>query len=217
MRGCLVTLEGGEGAGKSTQIHRLAAELRRRGIDVVETREPGGSPRAERLRKVILQGSGRRYGPFAEALLFAVARADHVEKTVRPALARGAVVLCDRFTDSTRVYQGSLAGVPRSVLATLERLSRGDAVPDLTLVLDVPAKLGLARAAYRRERQGENVDRFEAESVAFHEAVRRGFLDLAAAEPDRCEVVDAGGAPDDVEALVRAAVIDRLFTRDRDA
>ncbi|MCP8941114.1 dTMP kinase [Alsobacter sp. SYSU M60028] len=209
-RGRFVTLEGGEGAGKSTQIRRLAARLAERGVAVVATREPGGSPRAEEIRAVILSGSARRLGPLAEALLFAAARADHLDVTIRPALARGAWVVCDRFFDSTRAYQGARGGVDASVLAALDRIVVGETRPDLTLVLDLPAELGLARAHARRG-AAEPVDRFEAEDLAFHEALRRDFLAIAAAEPARCVVVDASGGEDEVAEAVWRAVESRLL------
>jgi dTMP kinase len=190
-RGRFVTFEGGEGAGKSTQLLDLRSRLEQRGLEVVSTREPGGSPRAEAIRSVILAGAAERFGPFAETLLFGAARADHVATTIRPALARGAVVLCDRFIDSTRVYQGELGRTSHSVIAGLERLSCGDIAPDLTLVLDLPAEIGLARAARRRVAKGEAADRFEREGLAYHEQVREAFLAIARAEPGRCRVVDA--------------------------
>ena len=204
--GRFVTLEGGEGAGKSTQIARLRRRLRQSGEIVVTTREPGGSPRAEFLRSVILDGTARPFGPFAEALLFASARADHLATTIRPALRRGDWVLCDRFTDSTRVYQGVLGAVPEPTIRALERVSASDATPHLTLILDVPAKLGLARAQHRRELAGESVDRFEGEDLAYHSRIRTAFLAIAAAEPERCRVIDASGAAESVETLIWQAV-----------
>lgn len=209
--GCFITFEGGEGAGKSTQIARLATWLRT-GADgpreVVTTREPGGSPRAERIRGAVLSGIAKPYGPFAEALLFAAARLDHLATLIRPGLARGAIVLCDRFSDSTRAYQGAAGGVDAETLAALERVVVGATRPDLTLILDLPPEIGLARARRRDRAQGP--DRFEAEAVSFHQRLRAAFLAIAAAEPARCVVIDAQDAPDAVAQAIRAAVASRL-------
>ena len=211
-RGRFITLEGGEGAGKSTQSERLRRRLEARGIRVVTTREPGGSERAETIRSLLLSGAVKPYGAFAETLLFASARADHIDRTIAPALEDGAFVICDRFADSTRVYQGEVGEVPRVLVSALERVAVRSASPDLTLVLDVPAKLGLARASQRRELAGEERDRFEAEGLSFHSRVREAFLAIAAAEPERCAVVDAAGPPDSVERLIWAEVEARLLT-----
>ncbi len=211
-RGRFITLEGGEGAGKSTQSERLRRRLEARGIRVVTTREPGGSERAETIRSLLLSGAVKPYGAFAETLLFASARADHIDRTIAPALEGGAFVICDRFADSTRVYQGEVGEVPRVLVSALERVAVRSASPDLTLVLDVPAKLGLARASQRRELAGEERDRFEAEGLSFHSRVREAFLAIAAAEPERCAVVDAAGPPDSVERLIWAEVEARLLT-----
>jgi dTMP kinase len=205
-RGRFITFEGGEGAGKSTQIRRLAETLTGRGIDVVTTREPGGSPGAEVLREVVLSGAARPYGPFAEALLFAAARDDHLDVTIRPALAAGRWVLSDRFADSTRAYQGVAGKVDQDLLRTLERLIVGDTRPDLTLILDLPVAEGLKRV---RGRGGE-LDRFESEGLVFHERLRRAFLGIAQAEPRRCAVVDANRPEDEVAADVLRAVDERL-------
>jgi dTMP kinase len=205
-RGRFITFEGGEGVGKSTQIRRLAETLESRGIDVVTTREPGGSPGAEVLREVVLSGAARPYGPFAEALLFAAARDDHLDVTIRPALSAGKWVLCDRFADSTRAYQGVAGKVDADLLRTLERLIVGDTKPDLTLILDLPVAEGLKRV---RARGGEP-DRFESEGLVFHERLRRAFLGIAEVEPQRCVVVDANRQEDDVAADVLRAVQERL-------
>lgn len=209
--GWFVTLEGGEGAGKSTQIGRLRNRLEERGYEVVTTREPGGSPRAESIRAFVLDGHATSFGGFGETLLFAAARADHVDRAIRPAVERGAVVLCDRFADSTRVYQGQLAGIPDPVIAALERVAVGGVRPDLTLILDLPAKVGLARAARRRELVHEQADRYEREELAFHTRVREGFLAIAASEPNRCVVLDAGKEPHAVEEDMWGAVSARLL------
>ena len=209
--GRFVTLEGGEGAGKSTQLTRLKARLEAEGIEVVATREPGGSRRAEAIRSFVLSGQALPHGAFAELLLFASARADHVETLIRPALARGAYVLCDRFIDSTRVYQGRLGTAGADTVAALERIAVGRTRPDLTLVLDVPAKLGAVRAGQRRELMGTALDRFEREGLAFHTRVREGFLAIAAEEPERCAVVDASRGPDAVERAIWAELSGRLL------
>jgi dTMP kinase len=209
--GRFITFEGGEGAGKSTQIERLNRRLRASGIDTVITREPGGSPKAERIREVLLAGRAKPLGPFAEAVLFAAARADHLEKTIRPALARGAFVLCDRFSDSTRAYQGALGKVEEGLLAGLERIVVGGTRPDLTLVLDVPAQIGLARAGTRRKRS--RADRFEAEGAPFHEALREAFRSIVLAEPERCVLIDAVPGPDEVERAIWEVVRRRLLER----
>lgn len=207
-RGRFITFEGGEGAGKSTQIRLLAERLRQAGIDVVLTREPGGSPLAERLREVLLSGRVAGEGPLAEALLFSAARADHVDRLIRPALAAGRWVLSDRFADSTRVYQGVVGAVPAETVEQLVRLALDGLQPDLTLVLDLPAEVGLARADARR---GASVaDRFERDDRAVHEARRQGFLAIAGAEPERVAVIDADADPETVAARVWAEVERRL-------
>lgn len=206
MRGTFITFEGGEGAGKSTQVHRLAQRLRAAGREVVTTREPGGSPTAEVIRGFLLSGRARPLGVVGEAYLFAAARIDHVAETIRPAVERGAVVLCDRFADSTRVYQGTAGGLDVAVVDHLERVAVGDMRPDLTIVIDVPATVGLARA---RMRSGA-ADRFEADAVDVHEARRRGFLAIAADDPERCVVVDGTAGVDAVAAAVLEAVVSRL-------
>ncbi len=205
--GRFITFEGGEGTGKSTQARRLAAHLRAQGRDVVETREPGGSPGAEAVRHVLLSGAAKPLGPQAEALLFAAARADHVDQLIRPALTAGKLVVCDRFYDSTRVYQGAVGDVPLDLLDTLEQVAADDARPDLTLILDVPVTVGLERAAGR----GAGADRFEAEDAAYHERVRAAFLALADEAPERCAVVDASGDADMVAAEIARIVEARLF------
>ena len=209
--GRFITFEGGEGAGKSTQVRRLAERLRKLGIEVVLTREPGGSPRGEQIRAYLLSGTGKSFGSFAETLLFAAARADHVDRTIAPALARGASVICDRFVDSTRVYQGDLGQVPDGLLRAFERVATGRTRPDLTIILDVPAKLGLARAQQRRESSGEETDRFEAEGLAFHSRIRDAFLAIAAHDTERYAVIDAGSPPETVERMIWAEVEARLL------
>jgi dTMP kinase len=208
MRGRFITFEGGEGTGKSTHATLLADRLKSAGIEVVLTREPGGSPGAEVIRHVLLAGVAKPLGVEAEALLFAAARGDHVRSTIEPALAQGAWVICDRFIDSTRVYQGTLGGLDPLFIRALERVSVGDLKPDLTFILDVPAEIGLARA---RKRRGEQVtDRFEAESITFHEALREAYRLLGAAEPDRCVVIDATEPKPAVAERIWRTVVERL-------
>lgn len=209
MAGRFVTFEGGEGVGKSTQIRRLAERLADMGEDVVLTREPGGSPRAETLRDTLLSGKAKRFGVFAETTLIASARADHVDTVIRPALNRGAVVLCDRFIDSTRAYQGVLGGLPADALGALERVATGGVRPDLTLILDAPAEQGLQRA--RDRAKGAAADRFEAEDASFHERLRTAFRDIARAEPERCALIDAEG-PIDVVAKRIWDIVSRRLT-----
>lgn len=206
-RGRFITFEGGEGAGKSTQVRRLAQRLAATGLIVRTTREPGGSPGAEALRHVILSGAAKPMGPQVEAMLFAAARADHLDATIRPALARGDWVICDRFFDSTRAYQGAQGAVEDGLLAALEAVTVGEDRPDLTLILDLPAEEGLARAAAR---SGAGADRFEAESIEFHRALRQAFLARADAEPERCVVIDAGAPIEAVSEAVWNAVRARL-------
>jgi len=209
-KGRFITFEGGEGVGKSTQLARLAAHLRDCGFEVVTTREPGGTPKGERLRAFLLSGRAAPLGPLAEAALFSAARADHVETLIAPALKRGAWVLCDRFADSTRAYQGARGGVDAKTLALLEKAAVGDTRPDLTIVLDLPSREGLARAALRRD-GGEEIDRFEREEPDFHEELRQAFLEIAESEPERCCVLDAARAVDDVAQAVQAVIHDRFL------
>ena len=208
-RGRFITLEGGEGAGKSTQARLLAQRLKPMGISVIVTREPGGSPGAEALREVILSGKAAPFGPAGEAILFSAARIDHIDHTIAPALARGAWVISDRFADSTRAYQGAAGKLDPALIASLERVAVGEARPDLTLVLDLPAEKGLARAAARRGGEAA-ADRFEREGLAFHETLRRAFLDIARAEPARCAIIDADRSPEEVAEAIWACARERL-------
>jgi dTMP kinase len=208
MRGRFITFEGGEGTGKSTQAKLLASRLREAGIEVVLTREPGGSPGAEIIRHVLLSGAAQALGADAEAMLFAAARADHVSTVIDPALERGAWVVCDRFIDSTRVYQGALGEVDARIVRRLERIAIGDTMPDLTFILDVPAELGLERAARRRGR-GEP-DRFETEAPAFHVRLRQAYRAIAESDPRRCVLIDSQGAKDAVAEQIWRIVRARL-------
>jgi dTMP kinase len=208
MRGRFITFEGGEGTGKSVQASLLANRLRGLGLSVVLTREPGGSPGAEIIRHVLLSGAAKPLGADAEAILFAAARDDHVRNTIAPALARGRWVICDRFTDSTRVYQGELGGVDDKLLRALERVTVGDLKPDLTFVLDAPVEVGMARAEKRR---GDTTgDRFESESKEFHEKLRDAFRMLPLIEPARCVLIDASGTRAEVGDQIWNVITTRL-------
>jgi dTMP kinase len=208
-RGRFVTFEGGEGSGKSTQIKTLAERLGAAKLRAILTREPGGSPGAEIIRHLVLSGMGKLLGPDAETLLFAAARDDHVRAVILPALNQGVWVLCDRFSDSTRVYQGSLGKVSSGVLNAMERVTIGDLKPDLTVILDVPVEVGMQRATARR---GTGTpDRFEAEDVKFHQGLREAYRQIAAAEPQRCVLIDATADPATVAAQIWAASRERLF------
>lgn len=200
--GRFITLEGGEGAGKSTQARRLAEALAAAGLPVLRTREPGGTPGAERIRDLLL-GHGP-WEPVAEAMLHFAARREHLTRTILPFIAAGGWVVCDRFADSTLAYQGA-QGLPREVWARLAEIALEGAAPDLTLVLDLPAASGMARAAAR-----SGADRYERMGEAFHRRVRESFLAIAAAEPGRCVVIDAGAGMDAVTAAIRRAVDERL-------
>ena len=189
MRGRFISFEGGEGAGKSTHTRLLAERLTELGVAVVRTREPGGSPGAEVIRQVLLSGAAKRLGTRAEALLFAAAREDHVRHTIAPALAQGSWVICDRFFDSTRVYQGAVGKLDLRYIHALERITVGALKPDLTFIMDVPVEVGMSRAG--RRRKGEEPDRFEAESRAFHEQLGQAYRLLAQSEPERCVLIDA--------------------------
>jgi dTMP kinase len=188
MRGRFITFEGGEGSGKSTHARLLADHLSELGIEVVRTREPGGSPGAEAIRHILLSGLAKPLGAEAEAMLFAAARDDHVRNVIQPALNQGQWVVCDRFIDSTRVYQGVLGQVDGKLIRGLERVTVGDAMPDLTFILDVPAGVGLARA--QRRRGAGPADRYESEDVEFHEELRRAYRALATEEPQRIVLID---------------------------
>ncbi len=204
--GRFITFEGGEGGGKSTQLRLLADTLRGAGIDVVTTREPGGSPGAEDIRALLVRGEVERWDGITEALLHSAARRDHLVRTVWPALARGAWVLCDRFADSTLAYQGYGHGLALDTIERLTRIAIGDFAPDLTLVLDLPVETGLQRAGGR----GGAEDRYERMDSDFHQRLRAGFLAIARADPGRCAVVDAARPLAEVHAAVRAVVTERL-------
>ena len=205
-RGRLITVEGGEGAGKSTQVDLLLAALGHAGIAATRTREPGGSEGAEAIRRLLLDGADERWDAVGEALLLYAARRDHVVRLIAPSLERGVWVVCDRFADSTLAYQGYGRGLPLADLLALHRFALGDFAPDLTLILDLPVAEGLARAA----RRSGTADRFERLDTAFHERLRQGFRQIAADHPERCVLIDASGDQGSVHRAVLAAVAARL-------
>ncbi len=205
-RGRFITIEGGEGAGKSTQIGMLGDWLRERGIAVTTTREPGGSPGAEAIRTLLVEGDAARWDGLTEALLHFAARRDHLVKTVWPALDRGEWVISDRFADSTKAYQGYGHGLDPQTIDRLYEIAVGAFRPDLTLILDIPVEHGLARAARRAGRE----TRYESMDVDFHRRLRQGFLEIARAEPQRCMVIDATGSPEAVQVAIRMAMIQHV-------
>jgi dTMP kinase len=207
MAGRFISLEGGEGAGKSTQLKRLAEALRARGVEVVETREPGGSPGAEAIRALLLEGEADRWTAEAEALLFAAARADHVARTILPAVERGAWVLCDRFVDSSMAYQGHAGGLGEEAVRALHRIGSNGLYPDRTLLLELSGEAAAERA---RSRDTGGADRIGGRDEAFHAGVAQAFRSLAAAEPERFRIVDAGGSAGEVTERLLAAVEDLL-------
>jgi dTMP kinase len=206
--GRFVTFEGGEGAGKSTQAKRLADALTAAGIEVLVTREPGGTEGAEAIRKLLVEGPPERWLTLTETLLVLAARHDHVRRQIEPALAAGQWVICDRFSDSTRVYQGIAGRVGLPLVDHLHEAVFGDLAPDLTLILDVPVPLGL-----RRRARAPGANRFERKDKGFHEKVRQGFLELAESEPQRCRLIDGGGTAAEVAARVRELVAERFAIR----
>lgn len=208
-RGHFISFEGGEGSGKSTQIKMLAERLAGVKLQAITTREPGGSPGAEIIRHLVLSGMGKLLGPDAETLLFAAARDDHARTVIEPALKRGVWVLSDRFSDSTRVYQGALGKVSPKILNAMQRVTIGDLKPDLTVILDVPVEIGLKRAALRRGAAA--ADRFESEDVRFHQQLREAYQQIAAGEPERCVLIDATPEPERVAANIWSALRDRFF------
>ena len=214
-RGRFISFEGGEGSGKSTQIKILAERLAGVKLQAIVTREPGGSPGAEIIRHLVLSGMGKLLGPEAETLLFAAARDDHARTVIEPALTRGLWVLSDRFSDSTRVYQGALGQVSPELLNAMQRVTIGDLKPDLTIILDVPVEVGLKRAAQRRGTA--TADRFESEDVQFHQQLREAYREIAANEPDRCVLIDASQDTDRVAANVWSTLRERFFTASADS
>ncbi len=205
-QGRFITLEGGEGAGKSTQAALLGQALRQAGLEVLATREPGGSLGAEAIRSLLLQGAEGGWEPMSELLLFLAARREHVTRSIRPALERGAWVICDRFADSTMAYQGYAQGLGRETVEIGQRLALGGFMPDLTLILDLPVEAGLARA----EKRAGGETRYERMDKSFHLRLREGFLDIARREPGRCRVIDAAGPVEAVQRALRRAVAERF-------
>lgn len=206
-QGRFITFEGGEGAGKSTQVALLVDRLRARGLDVVRTREPGGSEGAEEIRAIALNGDAGRWSPMTETMLMFAARSDHLDKTIRPALGAGRWVVCDRFADSSRAYQGAGGGTPGEFIESLDAAVVGETQPDLTLIFDLPVEVGLERAFGR----GLFETRFESKGVEFHERLRARFLQIAQEKAERCVVIDAVGDIETIEARVWAAVEARLL------
>jgi dTMP kinase len=204
--GRFITLEGGEGTGKSTQIRRLAASLEAKGFPVLATREPGGSPGAEQIRKLMVEGEPGRWDAITETLLAYAARADHVRSTIGPALLKGTWVISDRFSDSTFAYQGAGRGLDRETIRRIDSAVLDDFQPELTLILDMDVKVGLERALAR----GTAENRFEKFGLDFHEKLRQSFLDIARRFPERCRVIDAGGTEDQVAEAIWAAVSRRF-------
>ena len=204
--GRFITLEGGEGAGKSTQLKRLAAALEAKGLTVLTTREPGGSTGAEQIRKLMVEGEPGRWDAITETLLAYAARADHVARTIGPALRKGTWVVSDRFSDSTFAYQGAGRGLNRETIRRIDSAVLDDFTPDLTLILDMDVKQGLARAQAR----GDQENRFEKFGLDFHDRLRQAFLDIAKRNPDRCRVIDAGGTEDQVAEAIFSAVSRRF-------
>lgn len=202
-RGLFITLEGGEGSGKSTQSKRLQAKLESEGHSVVITREPGGSPGAEAIRSLLVTGATDRWDGMTEALLLFAARRDHVERTIKPALGSGAIVICDRFTDSTMAYQGYGHDLGRDPVEQLNKIALNDFKPDITLILDIAVEEGLKRAVSR----GGDEQRYEDMDVAFHHRLRKGFIDIAKRNPNRCHVIDATGSEDEVAIRLQGVVL----------
>ncbi len=208
--GKFITFEGGEGAGKSTQVRLLSSSLQRLGKKVVMTREPGGSLKAESIRKLLLEGRVAKFGPFAEALLFSIARDDHLESVIRPTLKKGNWVICDRFMDSTMAYQGAGGNLPVSLIRALERTVVGDTIPDLTILIDLPPEIGLGRAqARQKQTTGGDADRFESMDMKFHTRLRQAFLDIARKDPERCVVFDGQVPPDELAKRIWELVSQR--------
>lgn len=208
--GVFITFEGGEGVGKSTQAALLASRLESRGRTVVKTREPGGTPGAEEIRGLLVRSTPYEWPVTSETLLMYAGRQDHLDRVIRPALRDGAIVICDRFSDSTRAYQGAARGQDTSVIEQLDRLVVGETQPDVTFILDMPAREGLARAMARAEAAGTSIDGFERLPIEVHERLRAGFLAAAAEYPHRCRVIDATQPVETVEQAIWAALLDKI-------
>ncbi|MCB1555802.1 MAG: dTMP kinase [Alphaproteobacteria bacterium] len=213
-KGLFITLEGGEGSGKSTQIERLKERLEKQGYDVVATREPGGTPEAEKIRDLLVQRDGGRWTPMAEVLLFFTARIMHVEDLIKPALAEGKIVISDRFTDSTRAYQSAGHGLPADQIEAINALCLNGFEPDLTLILDIDPKTGIERSLKENQTGGtENEDRFEKLDLRFHENLRQGYLDIAGHEPARCKIIDARDGITQIADQIAQSVFDKISAR----
>lgn len=209
-RGHFISFEGGEGAGKSTQVRMLSDRLALNGYQTLLTREPGGSPLGEKIRRLLLEGKVKDYGAIAETLLFYTARQDHLEKLILPALEKDTWVLCDRFADSSRAYQGAASGVDDGIFDALDRIVIGDNKPELTLIIDLPVENAMKRVVERQKKLAEEIDRFEGEDLHFHEKLRAGFLKIAAANPNRCIIIDGSQSKEAVAELVWQTVVERF-------
>ncbi len=209
-RGHFISFEGGEGAGKSTQVRMLSERLVSLGYQTLLTREPGGSPLAEKIRRFLLEGKVKNYGPVAESLLFYTARLDHLTSLILPNLERGVWVISDRFSDSSRAYQGAASGVDDGIFDALDRIVIGNNQPELTVIVDVPVELAQQRVKARQQRDGIEPDRFESEDKEFHEKLREGFLKIAAMNSNRCVIVDGNQSREAVAALVWQIVAERF-------
>ena len=208
--GLFITFEGGEGSGKTTQIATLVAALEAQGRKIIKTREPGGTPEAEKIRNFLVNRDGGSWTPTAECLLFYAARNQHVETLIKPALVNGDIVISDRFADSTVAYQCYGHGVPRQMIADLHRLAINNFNPHLTFILDIAPQDGLQRAGKRQQQTSANEDRFERLNLDFHERLRQGYLDIAKAEPSRCAVINAAQAPEKIAAEIFSIVSKKL-------
>lgn len=210
MTGLFITFEGGEGSGKSTQVRALAARLEARGHEVIMTREPGGTPEAEKIRALLVDRDGGKWSPLAEAMLLFAARTMHVETLIKPALAAGKIVLCDRFADSTRAYQGYGHGLPLEVIEDLNSAALGDFAPRLTFILDIDPERGLNRSERRLAESKSHEDRFERLDFTFHKRLRQGYLEIAKDNPQRCHVVEAEQDPERIAGILEALALDAL-------
>jgi dTMP kinase len=213
-KGLFITFEGGEGSGKTTQVNRLAQFLTDKGHKVITTREPGGTPEGERIRDLLVQREGGEWNPISEVLLLFAARAMHVDQVIKPALAKGKIVISDRFTDSTRAYQGHGHNFPLQTIEDLNNLVVGNFAPDVTFLLDIETEKGLARSGRRMAAEALHIkqteDRFEKMEVDFHERLRKGFLEIAKKEPERVKIIDANKKPDDIAAEIQKIVTDKV-------
>ncbi len=210
-QGLFITLEGGEGSGKSTQIKRLKERLEARGLDVITTREPGGTPEAEKIRELIVRNDGGRWTPMAEVLLFFTARTMHLENLIKPALAAGKIVISDRFTDSTRAYQSAGHGLPPEKIEAINSIAIDGFTPDLTFILDIEPEEGIKRSLKQNESAGTlTEDRFEALDLSFHKKLRAEYLAIAKREPERCCVIDAMKDIDTITDALESAIRDKL-------